>query len=173
MNYSKKFLLLSSFSIFLVTLYNSTLQSMIERDAAITLNVQDLQCLAETSSLFLPILKGETDLVETILQDSAITNKINFVVMGGSCNGYSALRLAVDLWSKKIVSKRSDQKKQAYKDIAQILINKGAKFTGDMEETLRKMGVKLPERTGASYWQHARRMGQEIDDLSKLDDSSR
>ncbi|MFH1254587.1 MAG: hypothetical protein V1646_04115 [bacterium] len=162
MNNFNKFFLLSAF---LFTFNAFNLQAMADEQ---TLSARDLQHLSEGSSLFLPVFKGDTELVEMLLQNSETKDKLNSEVIGGRCNGYTALRLSIDMWHKKIVCRGSDRRKQAYKKIAQILIDNGARFTEDMEESLGEMGVSLPERTGASYWRHTRRMGQEVEDLSKF-----
>ncbi|MFA6535610.1 MAG: hypothetical protein WCS92_05110 [Candidatus Babeliales bacterium] len=160
-NFNKFFFL----SAFLFTLSSFNLQAMVDEQ---TLSSRDLQHLSEGSSLFLPVFKGDTELVEMLIQNAETKDKLNSEVIGGRCNGYTALRLSIDMWFKKIVCRGSDRRRQAYKNIAQILIDNGAGFTEDMGESLREMGVSLPERTGASYWRHTRKMGQEVDDLSKL-----
>lgn len=109
----------------------------------VKITAKDMQFFPQ-DSLFLQVYEGDKDSVQLTLKDPGQKERINIEINGGSLNGYTALRLAVNLWKGKVTGKRmSGHKKQAYKEIAQILVNNGADTRG-IEKSLGKMGVAIP-----------------------------
>ena len=152
-------------SAFLLVLSGGYLQAMDER---ITIKSGDMKFFPQ-NSLFLPIYNGDKEVVEMRLEEASQKENINIEINGGALNGYTALRLAIDLWHGKVAVKRvSGHKKQAYKEIAQILVDNGAKFTGDMKESLEKMGITLPVQSHVSIQGAPAASAQEMPEFPEL-----